>query len=790
MASAGGIASVIANGALAGAVRAVALGEPVGTRFAADQRPVSAYKLWLRYGKPATGRIDVDAGAQHALAEDGASLLPVGVTGVHGRFEAGDGVEIAGPDGRVFAKASPGSAPPTSAGCSASGAAHRPCTATSSWCSASHSGLSGRPRAGILQSMAVRTFDDLAARGREAARVLRGLDTGSKDAALQADRRGARADRDAIIAANAHDVADAVASGTSSALVDRLTLDAPRLEALADAARAVAALPDPVARWSTAAAPQRARDHALRVPLGRVLVVYEARPNVTVDVACLCVKSGNVAVLRGSSSARHTNARCSRRCARACAPRGCRRTPCELAPTREELARFVGDAEGGRRRGAARRRGAEALPARARPHPGAGGGRRRLPRVRRRDGRPGDGDLDRGQRQDAAPRRVQRDGDAAGARRPPTLLPDLLGALADRGVELRGCERTRAAAPALEIAPPTTPTGPPSTSTSMLAVRVVDSVDDAIEHIDRWAPATPRPSSRTPSRRPRLRARRRLGLRLRQRLHPLHRRRRVRHGRRDRHLDVAPARPRPDRARRPHDDEVRRARQRPGPRLDPGEVALGVALEALLAAGAAERVRLAAVLDARPAGARRLHHAADRVDQRVHQRRRRRLTRPTRARRRATISARIDSATSPGVRAPMSSPAGVCTRPRLDAQSRRLELASTAAARCGWRRARRTARRPQRRGARASSSRAVGGDHDRGGVGGDRRSPPRSPRRSPGGAPSVGQRAGDRRVAEHTHQRAPAAPAPGRSRACRRTGTGCPTVTHPARPTLGVRLGA
>ena len=75
---------MIAHGALAGVVRAAALGEPVGTRFAADERPVSAYKLWLRYGKPATGRIDVDAGAQRALAEDGASLLPVGVTGVHG----------------------------------------------------------------------------------------------------------------------------------------------------------------------------------------------------------------------------------------------------------------------------------------------------------------------------------------------------------------------------------------------------------------------------------------------------------------------------------------------------------------------------------------------------------------------------------------------------------------------------------------------------------------------------------------------------------------------------------
>ena len=118
------------------------------------------------------------------------------------------------------------SAPPTSAARSASAAARRRCTATSSWSSASRSWTDRRhPRGGILRPMAVRTFDDLAARGREAARVLRGLDTGAKDAALHAIADALLADRDAILAANADDVADAVASGTSSALVDRLTLD-------------------------------------------------------------------------------------------------------------------------------------------------------------------------------------------------------------------------------------------------------------------------------------------------------------------------------------------------------------------------------------------------------------------------------------------------------------------------------------------------------------------------------------------------------------------------------------
>ena len=104
MASAGGVATVIAHGGAPRVLHAAASGEDVGTRFVPDERPVSSYKLWLRYGKPISGRIEVDAGARRALAEEGASLLPVGITGVHGRFVAGDGVEIAGPDGVVFAK--------------------------------------------------------------------------------------------------------------------------------------------------------------------------------------------------------------------------------------------------------------------------------------------------------------------------------------------------------------------------------------------------------------------------------------------------------------------------------------------------------------------------------------------------------------------------------------------------------------------------------------------------------------------------------------------------------------
>jgi len=104
MASAGGVPCAIAHGGRGGVLGAVLRGEAVGTRFAADERPVSAYKLWLRYGKPIAGRVEIDAGAVRALQRDGASLLPVGITGVHGRFVAGDGIAIVDPDGVTVAK--------------------------------------------------------------------------------------------------------------------------------------------------------------------------------------------------------------------------------------------------------------------------------------------------------------------------------------------------------------------------------------------------------------------------------------------------------------------------------------------------------------------------------------------------------------------------------------------------------------------------------------------------------------------------------------------------------------
>jgi glutamate 5-kinase len=95
MASEAGIPAVICNGTKPGTLRAVAAGEASGTRFAPGQGRTSSFKLWLKYAKPARGRLIVDTGAARVLRESGSSLLPVGIAEVEGEFEAGDAIEVA-----------------------------------------------------------------------------------------------------------------------------------------------------------------------------------------------------------------------------------------------------------------------------------------------------------------------------------------------------------------------------------------------------------------------------------------------------------------------------------------------------------------------------------------------------------------------------------------------------------------------------------------------------------------------------------------------------------------------
>ncbi len=145
-------------------------------------------------------------------------------------------------------------------------------------------------------------------RAKEAAAVLRTLTRAQKDAALLAIADALHVNAERIVAENERDITAARNAGTDPAIIDRLTLTTERLDAIAHAVRNVAALPDPVGDVVRGySLPNGLKVRQIKVPLGVVGMIYEARPNVTVDAAALCLKSGNAALLRGSASAAHSN---------------------------------------------------------------------------------------------------------------------------------------------------------------------------------------------------------------------------------------------------------------------------------------------------------------------------------------------------------------------------------------------------------------------------------------------------------------------------------------------------
>jgi glutamate-5-semialdehyde dehydrogenase len=171
-------------------------------------------------------------------------------------------------------------------------------------------------------AIATRSVTELCADARAAARRLAALDTASKDAALHAIADALEARVAEIVEANGRDMEAGREAGLSDALLDRLMLDEARVRAIASQVRDIAALPDPVGELIDGyRLPNGLEVRKERVPLGVVAVVYEARPNVTIDAAALCLKSGNAIVLRGSSSAAHSNAVLAG-IAASCAPEG------------------------------------------------------------------------------------------------------------------------------------------------------------------------------------------------------------------------------------------------------------------------------------------------------------------------------------------------------------------------------------------------------------------------------------------------------------------------------------
>ncbi len=148
----------------------------------------------------------------------------------------------------------------------------------------------------------------LATQCRDAAQQLAQLSSPAKAALLEAMAAALETDAEGILAANARDLAAATEKGVGSAMLDRLALDPRRLAGIAAALREVAALPDPVGVVTRDdVRPNGIRVQKVRVPLGVIAMIYEARPNVTADAAALCIKAGNGVILRGGSEAIHSN---------------------------------------------------------------------------------------------------------------------------------------------------------------------------------------------------------------------------------------------------------------------------------------------------------------------------------------------------------------------------------------------------------------------------------------------------------------------------------------------------
>jgi glutamate-5-semialdehyde dehydrogenase len=150
--------------------------------------------------------------------------------------------------------------------------------------------------------------EDLGRRAREASRLLAAAPGARKNGWLVAAADALKTCTPAILDANGRDIAAATQSGLASAALDRLRLTAERIAAAAQGLREVAALPDPVGRvLDSNVRPNGLHVHKVAVPLGVIFFIYESRPNVTVDAAGLCVKSGNAVILRGGKESLHSN---------------------------------------------------------------------------------------------------------------------------------------------------------------------------------------------------------------------------------------------------------------------------------------------------------------------------------------------------------------------------------------------------------------------------------------------------------------------------------------------------
>jgi glutamate-5-semialdehyde dehydrogenase len=326
------------------------------------------------------------------------------------------------------------------------------------------------------------------AAAKRAARVLASAPTAAKYAALEATARLLQERSAEILEANAGDLADERAVGLTDALRDRLTLTPERVEAMAAGVRVVAALSDPVGEELEHKSLENGLDlRKVRVPLGVIAVVYEARPNVTIDCAALTIKSGNAIVLRGSSYAERSNAALAAIVREALAEAGLPADSVTLLSStdRDDLAQLA-TAEGLvdlliPRGGEGLKNAIKAVATVSVMYAAAGNCHVYVHSA---------ADLEMARRI-AFNAKTQRPGVCNAAE---TLLidsavagafaPSALADLAAAGVELVGDERAREAAVGVEVGPASAEDWDTEFLELKLAVAVVDSVEEAIEHIN------------------------------------------------------------------------------------------------------------------------------------------------------------------------------------------------------------------------------------------------------------------------------------------------------------------
>ncbi|MBV6423008.1 MAG: Gamma-glutamyl phosphate reductase [Steroidobacteraceae bacterium] len=326
---------------------------------------------------------------------------------------------------------------------------------------------------------------------RAAAPVLAAAASAQKDMALAEAARALRAQSAAILAANDEDMVRARAKGLGAAMLDRLRLDAARIEAMARGVEAVAALPDPVgtvvAEWQR---PNGLRIQRVRVPLGVIGIIYESRPNVTADAGALCLKSGNPVILRGGSESIASSCAIHAALVSGLEAAGLPSTAIQLVPTTDRDA--VGYMLASMRAylDVLVPRGGKALVARVQAEA-------RVPVIGHLEGvchvyvdRDADLAMARAIVHNAKLRRTGICGAAETLlvdRGAPALLAPIVRDLLDAGCEVRGDADVRAVDPRVRAA--SEEDWHTEYLDAVIAARVVDGVDAAIEHIARYGSA-------------------------------------------------------------------------------------------------------------------------------------------------------------------------------------------------------------------------------------------------------------------------------------------------------------